>query len=973
MVFSRVLEEAAAKRLGGINDIVQDQQGFIWFAGEAGLGRFDGHQLRLFPADTDSPYTLNSNYIRSLVVDHYGVLWVATEAGLCRYRVAGEDFDCRLLGTGAPEPLLRESVNSLALAPDNTLYAGGVAGLFEIAPNRQKVQAIAPPEGLEPATGRLSIISLALDEQNVLWVATTHSGLVAYELQSGTNGIKRMVTSPLWGTTGNKIKTLHVDQQNHLWVGTYGAGAFVLDPTRSGFSAYRAGASSGLSSNVIWDITQDSRGNVWLAVDQGGLVRFNQKEQRFEAQRANLADPSSLQSDQVRSIYEDRNGDLWLGLFPLGINFFNRTTSEIYNFRHDPANPRSLSHSSVLSLHQCEQGRVWVGTEDGLNLFDPAKGEFERVSAGAPGLPARAVLSIEQFDADTLWLGTWSGGVASFAIDTGTFTPIDTTPAETPHASNSLFIWDILRDDEGDMWLATEFNGANHFDVDSGQFTYHRATSNDPHTLADNFVWSVLQTHSGDYLFATQGGLSRYGREGIGFTQFLIQSPVARDQRSRRILSIYQDSRGLLWVGTQDRGIFVYSETGEFQRHLGLLEGMPSLQVSGFIEDDAGDVWAGTINGLARINPEQWHLSVVSSDNGLVGNNFNRNAFLKDASGRLYFGGADGMSIFHPAKLEQDRLDFDVLVTGVRIHNEPVSVGSSGAPIDRAPTLGPVVMLDHRDSMVSFEFSALNFRKASVMAYAYRLEGFDQQWHYIGENYSATYTNLPPGDYQFKVKATAGNGVWQESAPLKVTMRAAPWLSVWALLVYGLTLVALGALIASYFNLRVKSNLYQTLSIRDPLTGLHNRMGVMQHVESLFKGAVGKPLCVVFIDVDHFKRINDEYGHDAGDKILAEVAALLSDSVRQADVVGRWGGEEFILLCPGVQKEAVAGIAEKVRTAVAAHAFNTNHRPLRDTISLGIAFVQQGEQFDQAYKRADLALYQAKAQGRDRTVIADDP
>lgn len=262
----------------------------------------------------------------------------------------------------------------------------------------------------------------------------------------------------------------------------------MLDATRSEFTHYRAGDKSGLSSNVIWDISNDSRGNIWLAVDQGGLVRFNEQTQLFEGQRANVADASSLQSDQLRTVFEDRNGDLWLGLFPFGVNFFNHTTSEIHNFRHNPADSNSLSHSSVLSIHQTSQGEIWLGTEDGLDLFQPEKGQFQRVAQLASGLPAKAVLSIQQFDETTLWLGTWSGGLARFDTQSGAISPIDTTPAALPNAVNSAFVWDILRDKRGDMWLGTEFNGANHYDVERDQFTYYRARRDHPASLASDFV-----------------------------------------------------------------------------------------------------------------------------------------------------------------------------------------------------------------------------------------------------------------------------------------------------------------------------------------------------------------------------------------------------------------------------------------------------------------------------------------------------
>lgn len=970
MAFGHVLDDPSAKSLGGINGIVQDTQGFMWFAGQAGLGRFDGHQLRLFPADVDLPYALNSNYIRDLAVDRDGVLWVATDGGLCRYLVATDSFNCRLPGGDTAAPLMNGSITALAVAADNTLYIASEVGVFVLHAERQSVRHIPLPADISTPDDR-AVIDLTLDSNGMVWVATTNHGLMQFDPRASGSSDETLSSQPLLQQVGDKIKSVQIDHLDRLWVGTYGAGVFVLDASRARLKHFHAG-DGGLSSNVVWDITEDSRGNIWLAVDQGGLVRFHEPTQSFSAQRHNPSDPSSLQTNQVRTVFEDRNGDLWLGLYPHGVNFFNRTTSEIYNFRHDPADRNSISHSSVLSILQTTSDEIWLGTEEGLNLFHPKSGHFKRYRQARYNLPAKAVLSIEQFDDDSLWLGTWSGGLVEFDRNEEKFQPIDTTPDREPSAASSLFVWDILRDRSGDMWLGTEFNGANHYDVQRQQFRYYHPGSQDTTTLHSNFVWSIAQTQAGEILFATQGGLTRLAANGEDFDQIPVASPVAREERSYRILAVYQSANGWLWVGTQDRGIFVLNANGKFIRHLGLNEGLPSLTVSGFIEDDSHAVWAGTINGLVKVEPSRWQVTVLNSDNGLVGNNFNRNAFLKDQRGRLYFGGAEGLSVFHPAKLEEDHVEFEVLVTGLRIHNLPVRVGGERAPIDAATTLLPQVRLDHRDSMVTFEFSALNFRKASAMVYAYRLDGFDEQWHHIGKNYSATYTNLPPGDYQFRVMASAGNGHWRESAPLQVSMRAAPWLTPWALVLYGVALVGLGALIASYFNLRTKSSTYRALSIQDPLTGMLNRMGVMQQAEALFHSAVGKPLCLVFIDVDRFKRINDERGHDAGDRILVDVARLIVSSVRQADVVGRWGGEEFILLCPGVHKEAVNSIVEKVRVAVAEHRFEKGHEPLNVTISLGVAYVAPGESFDSALKRADLALYQAKTAGRNCTVMADD-
>ena len=969
MVFNHVLADDYAKPLGGVNRIEQDSQGFMWFGGESGLGRFDGHQLQMFAADVSNPYKLNSNYIRNLLLDHDDVLWVATEAGICRYVAQVDRFDCRILNIELAEQITENSVQALAVAADNTLYIGGVAGLFRLSPDRQELRKLVLPTSAVGAGVDVSIIDLTLDEQGIVWVGTTDSGLLRYDPHTEQAQVWPLNMNGEQQDASNKIKTVMVDDTNRLWVGTYGAGILMVDATRTKLIDYRTEQKRGLSSNVIWDIAQDSRGQIWFAVDQGGLVRLNEQRQRFEAQRASMADNFSITSDQVRTVFEDKNGDLWLGLFPYGVNFFNHTTDEIQNFRQEPGNSKSLSHNSILSIHQTPKGEIWMGTEDGLNLFQPEQGQFQRIQQHSSELPAKAVLSIEQFDEDTLWVGTWSGGLTEFDLNTHTFKRIDTTPSNAA-PQNSLFIWDIFRDANGNMWLGTEFNGANYFDRESGEFHYFRSQMNNPNTIVNSFVWSIWQSPNGFMWFATQGGLSRMQDFHSGFSQIPVASSTNLEVRSERILSVYQDSSQRMWIGSQDRGIFVLSQSGQFIRHFGLTEGMPSLTISGFIEDLAGNVWAGTQNGLVKIDPERWLLSVLNSDNGLVGNNFNRNAFLRDETGRLYFGGADGLSIFDPAKLEPERSDFSVYVTDIRVHNRSVSAAGKHSPIKRAATFQPEVELDYRDSMVAFEFSALNYRHASAMVYAYRLDGFDQTWHNIGKRYSATYTNLPPGDYQFRVRASAGRNKWRESQPLQVHVRAAPWRSIWALIAYAVILIGLGVFIAGYFNLRLKSQMYKTLSIMDPLTGLLNRIGVMQQVTVLFASSVTKPLCLVFIDVDHFKSINDQRGHDAGDRILIQVAKVIGDSVRQADIVGRWGGEEFILLCPGVQELAIAGIAEKVRNAMETHVFEKDATPLKVTISLGVAYVKPGEAFDAALKRADEALYQAKKQGRNRVVIA---
>lgn len=164
----------------------------------------------------------------------------------------------------------------------------------------------------------------------------------------------------------------------------------------------------------------------------------------------------------------------------------------------------------------------------------------------------------------------------------------------------------------------------------------------------------------------------------------------------------------------------------------------------------------------------------------------------------------------------------------------------------------------------------------------------------------------------------------------------------------------------------------EKLARTDSLTGLWNRRHFEETVEAEIARARrdGTPLSLLALDADHFKRINDELGHHAGDAVLREIATLVGAQVRRSDVLCRWGGEEFMVLVPGTGRDHAAAMAEKIRQGVAAHDFGLI---LRVTVSIGVGEVAPGETAEAWLRRVDAALYDAKQQGRDRVVAAGVP
>ena len=966
MSFKSPLSSSQVRQIGGINSIAQDRHGFIWLAGEVGLGRYDGSELRVFEHQPKNPSSLISSYIRKIKVASNGTLWVATESGICRYLDATEQFDCDFSWPDQPEG--GSSMQALAFNRLGNLYVGGRAGLFFY--NGRDRQLTSIPFISDADEYRNStVVDLLMDGRGFLWIATAYNGLFRYHPVHGV--VQHIQYAPngdnATGLVSDKTKALLMDSQGRLWVGTYGGGISVFSADGEHIVNYnlQSHGSKGFTSNVIWDIYEDQDNVIWIAMDQGGLVQFDEAKQRFYPERHRPHDVSSLASDQARVIFEDANRDMWVGTFDRGVSFFNHGKKRIQTYRQDPKNDNTLSHSSILALLRGAGDVLWVGTEDGLNALNTVTGNVLRYTISNTSLPAKAVLSIAQMDERTLWLGTWSGGLVSFDIPTGEVTAL--AQGRVPAiVERSRFVWDILNASDGSTWLASELNGLIRLTHNRTQAEHYQAIGSNPSSISHDFIWRIIERKNGDIMLGTHGGLDSFISAEEGFKHWLINSEV-KGALSKRITALFENHDQSIWVGTQDQGVFWLSPEGEVIKHFGRAEGMPALTASAILDDSLGRIWVATINGLVLIDPATLELSVFTHESGLAGNNFNRNAFIRGADGYFYIGGADGLNRFKPEELKPQDTDFPVYVTGFSLLNERVSPGAY--PLEASTLFSPTIHLNHQDLMIALSFTALNYRDASTLSFAYRLEGFDNDWRAVGDNRTATYTNIPPGEYQFKVRASRRDGDWIVSNPLPITMKAAPWLTLWAYLGYAVMLILCGGWIANYMNLRGKSRHYRRLSQEDALTGILNRLGMHHAIDTLFENASANDITgLLVIDIDHFKLINDNYGHDRGDQILKSVVEVLQCSVRRSDILGRWGGEEFLLVCPNVDADIIQTIAEKIRYSVEQARFAGLADELTVTVSIGATLFTEQESLDHGFKRADDALYRAKNEGRNRCV-----
>ncbi|HEY6123832.1 MAG TPA: diguanylate cyclase, partial [Steroidobacteraceae bacterium] len=705
-----------------------------------------------------------------------------------------------------------------------------------------------------------------------------------------------------------------------------------------------------LPDDYIVSLAEDRGGSLWIGTKSGGLAKWNPRTWSFGHVRASAEEGYSDRN--ITSFADDKLGRLWIGTFGSGINLLDRNSGRITPVRHVSGVRTSLSDERVMALLEGNTGEVWVGTMGGgLNRFDPRtlKAEVYQHDPGVPtSLAAPGVMSLLEVDKQ-LWVGTFGGGVSRFDARTRRFENLRPGPEDGLHLSSGR-VTALARDRTGHVWIGTDGGGLNVWDQKTRRLYYYKRGAKQLDTLSADTIYSILVDDTGGVWIGTRGG-------GLD-----------------RVLNPAEAPHGLRF------------------ENLSEAQGLPNNTVYGLRADGTGNIWISTNFGLARLDPRTQDIQRFHRLHGLQGEEFNFGAHYRDRSGKLFFGGSAGYNTFYPEVLEFNERPPRVVLTQFLKLNTP---GIVGVPEDRIERLE----LGHKEDVITLKFAALDFADPRANRYEYKLDGFDSDWVRADERRAATYTNLPGGQYVFRVRASNSDGVWStQDLALPIDVAPSPWLSPFAFLGYALLAVfmllavwyaqqrriARAAMQRQELEQQVSDRTYELAernreledanrrlemaSLSDPLTGLANRRYLMQQFPKLIadrKGSSG--LAIMIIDLDALKPINDQHGHAAGDEVIVEIAKTLRQAIRPDDVLARWGGDEFVVVAHAQHVEHACMLAERVRERIAKmKCVLPRGAVVRTSCSIGLTclpFVPgnpESVSWEQAIKIADLALYRAK-------------
>ncbi|MFB9240618.1 two-component regulator propeller domain-containing protein [Massilia antarctica] len=763
-----------------VQSILQDRQGFMWLGTQAGLNRYDGYRMTVFKNDPADAGSIADNYVSASFEDEQGRLWFGTKGGLIRYQRGTQKF-VRYASAGNASAGLNNRVVS-------AIVSDGRGGLW-----------LATGEGLkhfDPATGRFAttrndpadpaslsddrVNALARDTDGSLWVGTAR-GLD--RLAPGARRFERFSLGAPQEAARNQVMALSLGPNRTLWIGT-GAGLHAWRLGGAAPARREIGTQDGVGAVRVLSLYHDTKGGLWVGTELDGLLWRDAASDRFVSYRHQPLDRHSLSDNRIAASFLDRSGTLWVGSWFGGVNRVDIASGGFNRLAHTPDDATSLSSNKVRVIAADGKDTLWLGTTGGgVNRLDVASatathlrpGELVTALAVAPG---------------RVWVGTPTG-LSWIDKQSGRSTPL----AIGTDATTS-YIQRLMIDRAGMLWVLTR-GGVLRYDPASGARSGWSHDPDNPHSLGENHGFALLEDHQGFIWIGTDNGLERLDRATGRFTHYRYDPADPASLRHSRIYYLFESRKGQVWVGTAG-GLHRVETGADGQvrfRFFALNGAAASDPIGAILEDDAGMLWVSSTAGLARLDPSNGQVKRYTSRDGLNDGSYFVGSAARLGDGSLHFGGIDGLTSFRPEAIRENPYPPAVVITDLLIFNRPLRTGQKldGVTFDGAIEDAKSITLSYRDTVLSLEFAALHFADPQRNRYLYQLEGFDQGWVSTdaGKRF-ATYTNLDPGHYVFRVRASNKDGVWSEApTTLAITITPPAWKTWWfrtllAVLVLGL-------------------------------------------------------------------------------------------------------------------------------------------------------------------------------------------
>ena len=795
----------------GVHTITQDNYGFIWIGTHgSGIYRYDGMNYVSYRPKVPYDERLNSSFVFCTYLDSNNRLWVGTNIGLALYDREKDEFRHIPLISKTNQSLGNVGLNSLQGDKNGNLYMGTTQqGVFLMDLNDLRIEKIPFTDLGQDSF--LSINDIKITNQGVLYAASS-SGLLEIHPKSKKADLALFRTGKDAVTITPALQSLLIDSNNTIWAGSIYNGVYKIklsdietEPLVENFK---------ISKKSIFSLIESPYGGILCGTENDGLYYLNENGAILHHYLFDKNDENSILSNSIWSLYKDTNDRVWMGFYNRGVvvhdKFFNKFSriQSIYN------KSNSLQTSSVTSITSDNKNNLWIAMDGGgIDVLDQSTNKFTHIntefSSKYTGLTSDYIQTLFIDSHQNLWAGSWDKGL--FVLKNGSTQFINYKFPILKDRKGSSAIMSFAEDSNGRIWIGSFNQGLYSYQLRDKSFNNLDSSSFQSHGLVGNYINKIVIDDNDITWVSTTNELIKLeynnAQNGspVSMNNFLVSdNGNTSNYYAFDIVSLFAGENHNLWIGTRGLGLVKFNTSNNTAIWYDEKNGLNMPNINGIIKDSNGNLWLDGTSGINMFDIEQNEFVSYSKNDGLISSSYNKNAVYKDNNGKLYFGGTEGIDYFDPSNIELLNTPPSIYLKNLKVFNEEIKPATEKSTLTKVLSQTDSITLTSKQSVFTIEYAGINFTRPEENQYAYYLDGYEEDWNYVGEARNATYTNLDAGHYIFKVKAANNDGVWSKT-PVTLHIDILPpwWQTNWAMFLYFLIILALLSLLRRFEKKRI--------------------------------------------------------------------------------------------------------------------------------------------------------------------------
>ncbi|MFC4096922.1 hybrid sensor histidine kinase/response regulator transcription factor [Euzebyella saccharophila] len=783
----------------GIHFINQDHEGFIWIGTHgSGLYRYDGINYNSYRPKVQNDHRGNSSFVYSSFEDEDNNLWVSTNLGIAIYDRDQDEFNHVPLIDKNGQHMGNVGINSIYGDGMGRLYLGtSYQGIFVFDLEDYKLEKLTLANA-DPFVF-LAINEIKANSKGTIYAASS-SGLLEVNLQAKELDLAMLRNGSNAKTITTPLESMLIDKNNTLWLGSINKGIYRIK--ESGDEEPPSVINYQITLNNIFSLSEAPRNGILIGTENDGLYHVDEKGKIIHHYLFDKTNENSILSNSIWALYKDNNERLWMGYYNKGVavhdKYFNKFNSikSVYNKNN------SLQTSSVTSIVSDRDQNLWVSMEGGgIDLIDRNTGEYTHINSlkksSYQGLSSDYIQTLFIDSQNNMWVGSWDKGI--FFLKNGSKRFVNYQFPILLDRKGASAVMSFTEDSNGRIWISTFNQGLYSCDLNTVTNGNLSKNSFQFRGLEGKYINKLVAGENNTIWVGTTNELLKLEQQGPNsYISTSLNLALAGDGSdpnayySFDIVSILKDKKGHLWLGTRGLGAVKLDVNTNKVQWYDSDNGLQMPNINGILEDDKGHIWLAGNSGLIMFNHLTGEFSEFSKNDGLLSMDFNKNAVFKEESGKLFFGGTEGIDHFDPYQIKRLKSPPNVYLKNLKVFNIDVEPSQENAPLNKSLSQTDSIVFTSAQSVFTIEYSGINFTRPEENSYAYYLEGYEDDYNYVENSRSATYTNLDTGEYIFKVKAANNDGFWNET-PRTLHIKVLPpwWKTPWAIICYGLVFLGI--------------------------------------------------------------------------------------------------------------------------------------------------------------------------------------